>query len=313
MSVAKLLLAGIEGSYGTDPTLDATNAIETQDLEMLRYEGDRIEREVDRSTLGGVEQVNSLPHTNTSFNVDFAGSGAAGTAPLWGELMRACGFNETVNVGVDVTYILAATADELNASDSVSFYDYRAQANKMQVTSGCRGANEISMSTSELPKIMFTDFIGSYLTPAQGTEPSGIDWSGWLAANAFTFDNVPVITLDNIAACTEAFNINFGQSVSRRNAPNCESTVISDYNVTGGMTIVAPDIAVVNWWQKQESHSGITKYPFALTIGTVAGNIMKIECPEVQIINTVEGESSQGDLSYEFEFAFIGAVTVTAM
>ncbi|RLC08115.1 MAG: hypothetical protein DRI24_23870, partial [Deltaproteobacteria bacterium] len=233
MSVAKLLLAKEEVTYGTDPMPDGAAAMETMELEMERYAGDRIEREVDRQTLGGVEQINSLPHTNTKFNIPFAGSGAAGTAPLWGVLMKACGFDEVLDVGIDVQYQLAATADELANADSVTFYDYRSQANKLQKTSGCRGKNAITMGEGELPKIEFSDFIGDYLTPLAGSEPVGIDWSGWLTELPFTNDNLPVLTLDDISACTSAFSIDFGQSVARRNLPGCESTIISDYNVTG--------------------------------------------------------------------------------
>jgi len=310
MAVAKLLLAKIEATYGTDPMPDALSAIETQDLEMLRYEGDRVAREVDRSILGGKEQVNVLPHTNTSFGVALAGSGTAGTPPAWGELFRACGFNETIDVGIDVKYALATDGSDLSNSDSVTLYDYRDQAGQLQKTNGCRGACEITMSGSELPKIAFSDFIGSYLTPISGSKPVGIDWSTWLSEVAFTKDNVPILTLDNESFCTESFNIAFGQSVSRRNLPGCESTVISDYEVTGGMTVIAKDVAAYNIWARSESHNGVIKVPFALQLGTVAGNIIEITCPEVQITEVSEGESGQGDLNQEASLSFIGDVTV---
>ena len=313
MSVSKLLLAKLELSYGTDPTPDNSSAIETMDLEQERYAGDRVERSVDHHTLGGKEQTNVLPHTNTSFNVPFAGSGVAGTPPLWGEIMRACGFDETVNAAVDVVYQLAANADDLSNCDSVAFYDYRSQANMVQHSLGCRGKNMIEMGEGELPRIAFSDFIGSYLTPSDEAEPTGIDWSGWLSELPFTRDNLPVLTLDAISACTSAFTIDFGQEVSRRNLPNCESTVISNYNVVGTMSIVAPDVAVTNWWEKSQSHQGITLYPFALQLGTVAGNILKIDCAEVQVVSMTEEESNQGDLQYSMELAFIGPVTITAM
>lgn len=311
MSVSKLLLAKEELTYGTDPTPDNADAMETMNLEMLRYEGDRVSREVDRQTLGGKEQINTVPHTNTSFEIPLAGSGIAGDAPLWGALMKACGFDETIVAVTSVEYQLVETAAELAASDSVTLYDYRSQANKLQKTSGCRGACSISMGEGELPKISFSDFIGGYLSPAAGTEPVGIDWSGWLSELPFTADNVPVITLDSISACTSAVSVDFGQSVSRRNLPNCESTVISDYDITGEMTIVAPDVAVTNWWAKAESHAGVTLYPFAVQLGATAGNIVTIAAAEVQIVSMVEGETNQGDLSYTFTLAFIDRPTVT--
>lgn len=311
MSVSKLLLAKEELTYGTDPTPDDTNAMETMDLEMLRYEGDMIAREVDRQTLGGVEQINVLPHTNTSFSIPLAASGVAGTAPLWGPLMKACGMDETIVAVTSVAYQMVETAAELAACDSVAFYDYRSQANQVQNTLGCRGACEITMGEGELPKISFTDFIGSYLSPSDEAEPTGIDWSGWLSELAFTKDNVPTITLDSVTACTSSVSINFGQSVSRRNLPNCESTVISDYDITGSMSIVAPDIAVTNWWTKHESHAGVTTYPLVVILGTVAGSIITLNSTEVQILNIVESESSQGDLQLDFEFAFIDRPTIT--
>lgn len=313
MSVAKLLLAKQEVTYGIDPTPDNSNAMETMDLEMERYAGDRVAREVDRQTLGGKEQVNVLPHTNSSFNIPFASSGTEGTPPAWGVLLKACGFDETINASTDVQYQLVATAAELAACDSVAFYDHRSQANQIQHSLGCRGKCGIMMGEGELPKFEFSDFIGSYEQPVAGGEPVGIDWSNWLTELAFTKDNVPEITLDSISACTSAFAIDFGQNVSRRNLPNCESTVISDYDVTGTMTIVAPDVSVTNWWAKHESHNGVILYPFALTLGTVAGKIMRITSAEVQVISITEGESTQGDLTLEFELAFIDRPVVIAM
>jgi len=310
MAVAKLLLAKLEVTEGVDPVPDILSAIETQDLEVERYAGDRVTREVDRSTLGGKEQVNVLPHTNTSFGVALAGAGAAGIVPAWGELFRACGFDEVVNASTDVQYQLADNGADLSNCDSTTLYDYRDQASQLQKTSGCRGACEITMSGSELPKISFTDFIGSYLTPVQGNSPAPIDWSNWLSEVAFTKDNVPVLTLDNEAFCTQSFNINFGQSVSRRNLPNCEGTVISDYDVTGAMTIIAKDLVDYSIWAQSESHEGVIKVPFALQLGTIEGNIIEITCPEVQMTEVGEGESSEGDLSQDITLAFIGAVTV---
>jgi len=311
--ISKLLLAKEEATYGVDPMPDDSAAIETIDLQMERYAGDRVSKEVDHQTLGGVEQVNVLPHTNTSFGVPFAGSGVAGTAPLWGVLMKACGFDETLDVGIDVQYQLVATAAELLDCDSVSFYDYRSQANQLQKTSGCRGACEIVLGEGLLPRINFTDFIGDYLTPLDGSEPTGIDWSGWLSELPWTNDNVPVITLDGITACTSALAINFGQAVARRNLPGCSSTVVSDYDITGSMSIVAPDVAVTNWWEKHQSHAGVTLYPLALQLGTVAGNILKIDAAQVQIISIAEAESSQGDLQLDFELAFIDRPIITVM
>lgn len=313
MAVTKLLLAKQELTYGTDPTPDDTNPVETQSLEMERYAGDKVEREVDRQVLGGTESINVVPHTSTSFSVPFAASGTAGTAPQWGILMQACGMDETIVAVTSAAYQMAETGAELSVADSVTLWDYRSQAGKVQKTSGVRGKCMITMGEGELPRIEFSDMLGDYNTPAAGVEPTISDWTGWLTELPFTKDNLPVLTLDGESACTSAFSIDFGQEVARRNLPGCESTIISTYATTGTMSIVAPDIATKNWFTEMESHNGVTLVPLALTYGTVAGETITIAASEVQVSNITESESSQGDLQYDFELSFIDRPIVTCV
>ncbi len=311
MAVEKLLLAKLEVTYDTDPVPDQTNAIETMDLETARYEGDRATREVDRQTLGGKEQININPHLMASFSIPFASSGTAGTPPAHGILWQACGFDEVITALTDVTYTLAANQGDLLASDSVTLYDYRSQANFLQTATGCRGKNSISMGAGELPKIEFSDFLGAYNRPTAGATPTVASWAGWLAELPFTKDNVTTLTLDSISACTEAFSIDFGQTVARRNLPGCQQSVITGYEVTGSMTIVAPDVATKNWFEAAESHTVVNKLPFALVYGTVTGAIFEVSAAEVQISNITEGESAEGDLAYTFDLSFLDAPVVT--
>ncbi len=310
MSVEKLLLAKEEVTYGVDPTPSAANAMETMGMSMSRYEGDVQARELDRSVLGGNEGINTNPHTMSSFSIPLAGSGAAGTPPAYGVLLKACGMDETLNGVIDVSYQMPATQAGLAAADSVTFWDYRSQVGKAQKSSGCRGKCSISMGKGELPKIEFGDFLGSYTRPEALAQPSSIDWTGWKAEVPFTESNVPTLTLDGVAACTESFSVDIGQEVARRNLPGCNQTVLTGYTSTGNMTVVAPNIASKNWFEKLESHNGISKVPLALVLGTVAGLTVSIDCAEVQITNVSEGESSEGDLSYSFDLAFLSLVVL---
>lgn len=311
MSVDKLLLAKQEVTYGVDPTPDDTNAIETMDLQMDRYAGDKTERNVDRNTIGGKESIAISPHTNASFGVGLASSGTAGTAPAHGPLWRACGFDETIVAVTSAAYQLPATKADLDAADSVTMWDSRSQSGLTQKMTGCRGKNSISMGRGELPKIEFSDFLGSYNTPIALAGPTGIDWSGWKAELPFTKGNVPVLTLDGESACTESFNIDFGQDVQRRNVPGCEQTIITGYTITGQMVIVAPSISLKNWFTVMESHSQINKVAFAMTFGNTAGAIIEIAASEVQLINIAEGESGEGDEAYTFDLSFIDSPIVT--
>ncbi len=62
MTVQKLLLMKKETTYDTDPTPDGTNAFETIGLSTQRYEGDTVQRDLDRHILGGKQQINVNPH-----------------------------------------------------------------------------------------------------------------------------------------------------------------------------------------------------------------------------------------------------------
>jgi hypothetical protein len=310
MAVQKLLLAKTEVTYGTDPTPDNTNAIETINLESNRYEGDRVERDVDRQTLGGKQSINTNPMSSFSFGVGLAGSGTAGTAPAWGPLMTACGFDETIVASTSVAYELAATAGDLAAADSVAIYDYRPGINLLQHSLGNRGSCSIEMSRGELPRINY-NFMGSYLRPVDGSTVPTITWDNWLEELPFTNGNMTTLTLNGESACTEAFSIDFGQTVGRRNLPGCQQTIISDYTVTGTFTIVAPDFSTKEWLEDIEAHAGITEMVFDMEFGGTAGNIVSLDSSQVQITNLSEGETAEGDLSYTFDLSFLDRPILT--
>lgn len=317
MTVEKLLLAKIEDTYDTDPTPDNSNAIETVSLEMMRYEGDKVQRDVDRHTLGGKQSININPHTNTSFSVPWASSGTSGAsiaAPAHGPLWRACGFTETIDdteSSEKVTYQLPDDQADLKSAKSVTLWDYRAQAAMVQKSTGVRGSVAISMESGQLPRINFSNMLGTYNRPVTGTEVTGIDWSNWRPELPFTKDNVPTLTLDGVTACVQAFNIDFGIQVSRRNLPNCQQTILTGYEIAGGMTIVAPTVATKDWYAKIESHAGLSSVALAMVYGTVAGDICKIDSSSIQILNLTEVETADGDLGFQFELSFLDQPIIT--
>ena len=53
--------------------------------------------------LGASEQLLANTRVECTFSVELAGSGAAGTAPRYGDAIKACGFSETIASGTSVT------------------------------------------------------------------------------------------------------------------------------------------------------------------------------------------------------------------
>lgn len=93
----KTLLAKAESTYGVDPTpTGASNAILTKNLQIQLMQGNTVNRDVDRPTLGNDLTYHVAPYTKLTFDVEMAGAGTAGVAPAYAPLLKACGLAETV-------------------------------------------------------------------------------------------------------------------------------------------------------------------------------------------------------------------------
>lgn len=93
----RIILAKIEGTYGTDPTpTGASNAILVRNLSVTPMESDFADRDLIRPYLGRSEQLPAGIRMMAEFECELAGSGTAGTAPAWGPLLRACAFAQTL-------------------------------------------------------------------------------------------------------------------------------------------------------------------------------------------------------------------------
>ena len=80
----RLLLAEIESTYGTDPTpTGAANAILVRGLEITPIQADVVERELIRGFMGNFEALLANQRVELTFEVELAGSGAAGTCLLY--------------------------------------------------------------------------------------------------------------------------------------------------------------------------------------------------------------------------------------
>ena len=119
----KVLLVKIEAVAGTAEVLARADAILAVDIERTPVAGDTVSRELERAFYGADEEINVNVHSQIAFGVEIAGSGAAGTAPAWGRLLRACGMAESheyAAAAADGVWTQAkADADDYDAGDTV--------------------------------------------------------------------------------------------------------------------------------------------------------------------------------------------------
>lgn len=132
----RLLLVEMESSYGVDPTPAATDALKVSELDVTPLEIELLDRELITGTFGNTEKVTGSTMSKLSFPVEIAGSGAAGTAPRMGRLLRACGFAET-GTGAAVTGTAqAGAADTITLDVGASAVDGYYNGMVITITAG---------------------------------------------------------------------------------------------------------------------------------------------------------------------------------
>jgi len=286
----KYILAKIEGTYGTDSAPVATDAVLTSGLTRTLYDGNQVTRENDLSTLGARTTINTGPYVTIEFSVELAGSGTAGTAPAYGALLRACGFSETVDAAVDVTYAPVSSGFE-----SVTIHYYR--DGERQVATGCRGTVSFDFSTDNYPMMRFR-FVGLYNKPTTQTDVV-VDTTDYIAPLPVNFANTGTCTLDSYALQLQSLVADLNAEIPYMNMVNREEVFYVDRSVSGQMTFLAPTIATKDIMGLVESQSGtVTLSALQIIHGSTAGNIITLDAPKVQLSGLSETDIN-GEQGYQ--------------
>jgi hypothetical protein len=146
-----VLLVKDESTYNTDSVpVAATNAVLVEDLKWA-FEGVKMyQQKPVRPSLAQLKPLYAGALIKVDGKVELKGSGAAGTAPEVGAILRACGFSETVVASTSVTY--KPVSDPANhKSSSVYFYD---DGLLLKMT-GCRGKVNFQFNVAQAPMATF--------------------------------------------------------------------------------------------------------------------------------------------------------------
>lgn len=170
----QLLLAKIETVYGTDAEAAAANTVLAENV---RYtpRGQTVTSAPAKPGVGPTPGQVTGEHGELTFEVPLAGSGTAGTAPPWGVLMLAAGWDEAVVEDTSVTYALAVNPQ---AADSMTLV-WR-DARRKHTLVGARGRVGLRVVAGQRPMLTFT-FRGLHADVAAGAALAHADatWTGW--------------------------------------------------------------------------------------------------------------------------------------
>lgn len=276
----KGLAVKVESTYATDPTIDEDNdSIQHANLEVQALDGDFVNRNLDRATLGAQGDILVSSRTLMSFLVEAAGSGAAGTAPAFAPLLLGCGFAETVTASTDVQY------DPISTGFDSLWMEANHDGNQ-HVAAGARGSMSLQWATRSIPQFNFT-YRGLYADPSSVSIPT-YDLSGFIVPEAFNNANTPTATIHGVAVALESFSIDLQNQIEHRDVIGNEEILIVDRNVRGQIVFEAPLISTKDWFAAVKAR---TSGALQIIHGDTAGNIVQIDAPEVELSNPRYTES----------------------
>jgi hypothetical protein len=274
----RLILLETEGTYGTDPTPDGADAVLVRDLNITPLQSDVVSRELIRPYLGASEQLLANTRVECTFSVEFAGSGAAGTAPRYGKAFLACGMSETVVADTSVTYA------PVSASFGSCTIYYNIDGVLHKVT-GARGTYTLNVAVGEIPTIDFT-FTGVYNAPTDTAAPS-VTYANQATPVIAKNGNTTGFELLSYAGCLQSVTFDVGNTLVYRDLINCTKQVLlTDRASTGSVVIEAPTIAQKDYFTAALSDGTLGNLLFQH--GQIAGNIVDFASTKVDI----------GDVSY---------------
>lgn len=148
-----VILAKIEATQYTDATpTGAANAVLVANVQINALDAQNIDRNVIQPYFGAGAQLVGPASKKVSFEVDLAGSGAAGTKPAYDDLMQACAFasnNDAALATPRWSYTPVSTALK-----SVTIYVY--DDGVQHVFLGCMGSVEFALGIGDRPVLKFS-------------------------------------------------------------------------------------------------------------------------------------------------------------
>jgi len=280
-----IIVAAKEAVYGVDETPAGSDAILISEPTITPLSGSTVQRNNAQPYFGSRQQIHVGSHVMVTFSVELAGHATEDTAPKYGILLEACSFVETINTGTDIDY---DPNSAFASMESLTLYFFR-DGQKHAMT-GARGTYTIDFAKNDFPRMNFT-FTGLWVDPASVADPTPV-FTGWVDPIEMSNSNTTTSSLHGYDVILESLSVDIGNTVIHSDRPNEEAVKITDRNITGSISFVAPALSVKNFFTIAKAN---TLGALSIVHGTADGNKVTISAPQVQIIQPayadVDGET----------------------
>jgi len=278
----RAILAKIETTYGVDaaPT-GAVNAILVRSVTLTPLAGDDIERALIRPYFGSSPMIAGEKHAELEIEVELAGAGAAGTAPKWSPLLRACGFAETLVAATSAAYNPITGSEE-----SLTLYVHRDGI--LHKLTGARGTVSFMLDVNSIPVMKFK-FLGLLGTITDAALPV-VTVSGFIAPLPVTSANTSGFALHGYAGSFSSLSLDMAVSPTKHMVVGPSTSIlVTDRKPSGSVTIEEPSLAAKDFYTASRDAS---LGAFALQHGTTAGNIITFAAPAVSLGSPTEQDTN---------------------
>ena len=262
----RTVLIKAESTYGTDSTPVGSDACQVRNLEVTPVQSDIVSRDLIRPYLGASPQLIANNRVQVTFEVEYSGSGTAGTAPRYGSLLKACGFSETVVASTSVTYAPVSTS-----FSSVTMY-YSTDGVRHKVT-GARGTYSLNLTANQIPVINFT-MTGQYVAPTDTADPTPT-FTNQATPKIFNDTNTTAFTLfSETDLPLQSCQLDIGNEVVYRELINSDKEVlIVNRSGSGTLMIEMPTLASHDFFADAVAS---TTGNLSIVHGTTGGNIVTL-------------------------------------
>jgi hypothetical protein len=235
-------LAKVETTYGTDAVPTGADALVTTQVKLTPLEQTTVSRDLDKANSGSDQELTADFYAMIEFSVELVGSGAIGTAPAFGKLLRACRCQENITATTSVIY------RPFRASTTSLTFAFYLDGNLHKLL-GARGTFTIEVNSQGIPYLKFR-FTGLWVQPSAGAAPAPVGWSDFQIPTVVNYDNTPTPTLHGYTGVLKRFTFDAGCEVKVFNNPGEREVRITAHKARGNITMLAPPIGTINFFDR---------------------------------------------------------------
>jgi hypothetical protein len=274
------ILAKSEVTYGTNSSPANTDAVLVRSLELTPLAGDVVSRELIRGYLGNSESLIAQTYAELKFEVELAGSGTAGTAPRYSNLLLASGMALTTVASTSNTY--APVSSSIGSSTIV----YNTDGLNHALT-GCRGSFSIKAEVGQIPTLSFT-MVGVYNAPTD-TSPVSASYTAQATPLVFRQGNTSAFSIFSYSGLLQSFEFDIANETVYRQlvGSTAGEVLITDRKPSGSVMIEAPTLATKDFFGIA---LGTATGSLSFLHGTTAGNRVTFTSPQTDITTPAYGE-----------------------